>query len=114
MTSRNLASRILAAVVRRLPSDWLARYGYTPLLLETFVERERFRGTSYRAANWILLGSTKGRGKLDTRNLYALPVKDILVYPMAKDFRQLLCCSAQQPPDLLPRSEDSLIQPRHP
>lgn len=57
------------------------------MLLETFVERPRFRGTCYQAANWILLGETKGRGKLDVRRQALLPKKAIWVYPLHKDFR---------------------------
>ena len=59
---RNLASTVLARSSRRLPDDWLARYGYRPLLLETFVQSDRFAGTSYRAANWTHVGQTQGRG----------------------------------------------------
>ena len=62
---RNLASTVLARSRRRLPDDWQARYGYRPLLLETFVQSDRFAGTSYRAANWTHVGQTQGRGKLD-------------------------------------------------
>lgn len=91
ITSRNLASRILAGIAKQLPHDWQKRYGYTPVLLETFVEQERFHGTCYRAANWIHLGQTKGRGKLDRENLHPLPIKDIFLYPLHKDFRQILC-----------------------
>jgi hypothetical protein len=89
--SHNLASRLLAAAARQLPRDWRTRYGYEPVLLETFVERDRFRGTSYRAANWIHVGKTQGRGKLDRRRLFSLPVKDVFVYPLRQDFRQRLC-----------------------
>jgi len=90
---RNLASRILSQVVRQLPQHWQCRYGYAPVLLETFVQRDRFRGTCYRAANWLHVGQTQGRGKLDP-HLNALPVKEIFLYPLREDFRQLLC----QPP----------------
>lgn len=88
--SHNLASRILATAARQLPADWLKRYGYAPVLLETFVECRRFSGACYRAANWIPLGMTQGRGKLDTKNLYSLPVKRIFVYPLRRDFREIL------------------------
>jgi len=91
ITSRNLASRILAGIARQLPQDWQKRYGYTPVLLETFVEQKRFQGTCYRAANWTHVGQTKGRGKLDRKNLHALPIKDIFLYPLHKRFRQILC-----------------------
>ena len=76
---------------RRLAGDWDLRYGYRPVLLETFVEIPRFRGTCYRAANWHLLGETKGRGKLDTHNRATLPKKAIWVHPLRKDFRKVLC-----------------------
>lgn len=89
--SPNLASRILGGVVKRVAADWRERYKYAPVLLETFVEKERFRGTCYRAANWILAGETQGRGKLDRYNKWSLPVKDIFLYPLAKDFRRELC-----------------------
>jgi hypothetical protein len=87
ITSRNLASRILGGVAKRLGQDWQDRYGYRPVLLETFVDRARFRGTCYRAANWILVGPTQGRGKLDRLRQLSVPVKDIFVYPIDKHFR---------------------------
>jgi hypothetical protein len=90
VTSRNLASRILASVARQVPLDWQARYGYRPVLLETFIDRDRFRGTCYRAANWIFAGRTQGRGKLDRQHRRSLPVKDILLYPLHKNFRRKL------------------------
>ena len=90
VTSRNLASRILSCVVQALPLDWQERYGYRPVLLETFIDRDRFRGTCYRAANWILVGQTQGRGKLDRKHLHGLPVKDIFLFPLHKRFRQKL------------------------
>jgi len=90
VTSRNLASRILGAAARQLPGDWTDRYGHAPALLETFVDRKRFPGTSYRAANWIHLGYTKGRGKLDTTRRYPLSVKSIFVYPLRASFRETL------------------------
>lgn len=89
--SRNLASWVLSRCARQLPIDWQGRYGYQPVLLETFVERDRFRGSCYRAANWIDVGQTQGRGKLDRHNLCQLPVKQILVYPLRRAFREVLC-----------------------
>jgi hypothetical protein len=88
---KNLASAILGMAARRLQQDWNEHYGYCPVLLETFVELPRFRGTCYRAANWKLLGETKGRGKLDVHNQALLPKKAIWVYPIVKNFRQVLC-----------------------
>jgi hypothetical protein len=87
---RNLASRILAAAARRLPDDWRRRYGYEPVLLETFVDRARFRGTCYLAANWIHAGQTQGRGKLDRQHRGLSTVKHIYLYPLRKDFRKKL------------------------
>ncbi|RCN55886.1 hypothetical protein C4900_08220 [Acidiferrobacter thiooxydans] len=87
----NLASRILALVSRRLPDDWHARYSYRPVLLETFVEKPRFTGTCYKAANWQNLGDTQGRGKLDVLHRHAKPVKSIWIYPLVRDFRRHLC-----------------------
>ena len=86
----HLASHLLARVARRLPADWQRRYNIRPVLLETFCESQRFRGTCYRAANWIRVGQTQGRGKLDTRNECALPVKDILLKPIHPDWRTIL------------------------
>jgi len=94
VTSHNLASRILAGIAKQLPHDWQDRYSYKPVLIETFVEQKRFRGTCYRAANWTHVGQTKGRGKLDRQNLYLVPVKDIFLYPIDKHFRQTLHCQA--------------------
>jgi hypothetical protein len=86
----NLASSILAAAAKRLGDDWVERYGYEPVLLETFVERSRFRGTCYHAANWLRVGETKGRGKLDRHHRGLSTVKHIYVYPLRKDFRRNL------------------------
>ncbi|MGH7189851.1 MAG: Druantia anti-phage system protein DruA [Terriglobales bacterium] len=86
----HLASKILGAATRRLGSDWLEAYGYAPVLAETFVETGRFAGTSYKAANWIHVGETKGRGKLDRNHERALPVKDIYLYPLHRNYQQIL------------------------
>jgi hypothetical protein len=88
---KNLASRLLSMATRRLADDWQERYGYRPVLLETFVQIPRFRGTCYKAANWIYLGNTQGRGRLAPWNKADLPIKAIWVYPLAKDFRRQLC-----------------------
>jgi hypothetical protein len=88
--SRNLASKILSMVSRRIVADWQQKYNYEPVLLETFVEKARFQGTCYKAANWIYVGDTQGRGKLDVHNEYKLPVKGIYLYPLRKDFRKRL------------------------
>jgi len=91
ITSRNLASKLLAMTARRVAEDWNHRYSYRPVLMETFVETPRFAGTCYRAANWIHAGQTRGRGKLDTRHQAALAIKDIWLYPLEKKGRRILC-----------------------
>jgi hypothetical protein len=88
--SKNLASKLLGLAARQLPRHWHARYGYPPALLETFVEKNRFNGTCYRAANWQYLGDTEGRGKLDSAHEYALPIKTVWVLPLTPRFRHLL------------------------
>jgi Domain of unknown function (DUF4338) len=88
---RNLASRTLALISRRLAHDWHTRYAYRPVLLETFVEKPRFAGTCYKAANWQYLGDTQGRGKLDRLHRNAEPIKSIWIYPLVSDFRRHLC-----------------------
>jgi hypothetical protein len=87
---RNLASKTLAMVTRRLAGDWEVRYGFRPVLLETFVDITRFHGTCYKAANWINVGNTQGRGKLDRFTKRNQPVKSIWLQPLAVDFRQRL------------------------
>ena len=86
-----LASKILAQSARQLPTDREHRYGYRPWLLETLVDPQRFRGTCYRAANWIRVGQTSGRGRMDREhNAHGQAVKDIYLYPLTRDARQRL------------------------
>jgi len=88
---KGLASKILALSARRLPDDWEQHYGLRPLLLETLVDAARFRGTCYRAANWIHVGQTSGRGRMDRENkAQGQAIKDIYVYPLVRDARQRL------------------------
>lgn len=89
--SKNLASKLLGMAARRLAQDWTERYGYPPVLLETFVDTNRFSGGCYRAANWVHVGTTQGRGKLDHNHTAKLPRKDIWLYPLVRDFRPRLC-----------------------
>jgi len=89
--SKGLASKILSLIQRQLPNDWQARYGYRPVLMETFVETPRHRGTCYQAANWIKVGQTTGRGKKCPTSKPILPIKDIWLYPLHKNFRSILC-----------------------
>lgn len=88
--SPNLASKVLGLCARDLPKEFAKRYGYEPVLLESFVESDRFSGHCYRAANWILLGQTQGRGKLHVRHTPGVPRKAIWVYPLRRDFRRIL------------------------
>jgi hypothetical protein len=86
----HLASYLLGDMARRLPQDWAALYGHPVYFLETFVDPQRFRGTCYRAANWIDLGRTTGRGKADQTGRPNRPIKEVLGYPLRPDFRQVL------------------------
>jgi Domain of unknown function (DUF4338) len=88
--SKGLASKILAKAARQLPLDWLARYAIRPVLLETFVEFERHKGTCYKAANWQNVGRTAGRGKKSKTSTALIPRKDIWLYPLRKDFASIL------------------------
>ncbi len=92
----HLASHVLGRVLRRMPQDWLRRYGYRPVLLETFVEAP-WEGTCYRAANWIPVGVTAGRGRQDRYNKAELPKKVIWMYPLHRQWRRLLLEPAPEP-----------------
>ncbi|MGB2809161.1 MAG: Druantia anti-phage system protein DruA [Sedimentisphaerales bacterium] len=87
----HLASHILSRISRRVCSDWMAKYGHPIYLLETFVDRSRFRGTCYKAANWTLIGQTQGRSRNDRDRTTRVSAKDIYVYPLIKKFRRELC-----------------------
>jgi len=92
---QGLASKILGACARQLPRDWEPRYGYRPLLLETLVDGARFGGTCYRAANWIWLGQTSGRGRMDRgHRAHGGAVKDLYVYPLCRQVQQRLRSAA--------------------
>lgn len=86
----HLASHLLARMARVLSAHWQCVYGHPIYFLETFVDPQRFAGTCYRAANWIHLGVTTGRGKDDSTNRPNRPIKHVLGYPLVKDFRQRL------------------------
>jgi len=90
----HLASHILGLICRRISSDWQEKYGHAVYLLETFVERDRFKGTCYKAANWIHVGETTGRSRNDRYNNLSVPVKDIYLYPLNKNFREVLAYDA--------------------
>jgi hypothetical protein len=88
---KNLASLVLALAVKTVPQDWQRIYGYRPVLMETLVDGKRFKGTCYKAANWIHMGKTTGRGRMDRGNQkQGAAVKDIYVYPLTFGFRQKL------------------------
>jgi hypothetical protein len=87
---QNLASHILGHMAARISEDWQQMYGHAIYFLETFVDPERFRGTCYRAANWVLLGNTTGRGKQSNSYVPNRSIKQILGYPLTKQFRELL------------------------
>jgi hypothetical protein len=82
-----LASHVLAHTLRRLPRDWARRYGETPVLVETFVDRARHRGGCYRAANWIYVGDTQGRGRNDRANDRPRTPKAVYLYPLGRHWR---------------------------
>lgn len=90
--SQNLASKILSLTIRLLPDDWENRYNIRPVLMETFVQKDKFAGTCYKAANWINVGETKGRGKLGPAGKISVPIKDVWVYPLEKNFKTGLKC----------------------
>jgi hypothetical protein len=90
VTVAHLASHILGRIARRIRKDWVERYGHTVVLLETFVDISRFRGTCYRAANWRYAGQTKGRSRNDRYNDLRVPVKDVYLYPLTPHFREIL------------------------
>src|SRR3990172_7566477 len=88
---QGLASKILSRCARQLPGDWGKRYGYRPLLFETLVDTARFRGTCYRAANWIFLGRTQGRGRMDRNHTsHGRACKDVYVYPLCRNVQERL------------------------
>src|SRR6202140_14688 len=86
----HLASHILSRMAKMLPNDWERMYGHPIYFLETFIDPERFRGTCYRAANWVLMGRTTGRGKQSNSYVPNRSIKEVLGYPLTKRFRELL------------------------
>jgi hypothetical protein len=90
VTVEHLASHILGRMASRISADWQRIYGHPIYFLETFVDPERFRGTCYRAANWVVLGKTTGRGKQSNSYVPNRSIKEVLGYPLTKQFRELL------------------------
>ena len=87
----HLASWVLGQILKRLSDDWKNKYGHPIYLVETFVEKDRFKGTAYQAANWIRVGSTTGRTRQDQSHRLQRPVKDIYLYPLRRSFQKSLC-----------------------
>jgi len=106
-TCKGRATKVLALCLKPLAADWQRTYGYRPLLVETYVDRERFRGTCYRAANWIYVGRTAGRGRQDRECHPQRSVKDIYVYPLSADWQRRLCREPLRKPQ---RSDGELTQ----
>lgn len=93
---RNLASAVLSAAARQLPGDWEEAFGVMPVLAETLVDTARFTGTCYRAANWVHVGTTTGRGRMDRDRSSPIEPKEIFLLPLRRDFRRLLL--SEEPP----------------
>ena len=91
VTVPHLASHLLATLARRVRADWQAKYGHPVHALETFVDRDRFKGTCYQAANWLRLGATQGRSRNDRERSIRTSVKDVYLYPLSPNFRRELC-----------------------
>jgi hypothetical protein len=107
---KGLASKVLALSARQIGRDWEKHYGCRPVLLETLVEGTRFRGTCYRAANWIRVGKTTGRGRTDGEHkAHGQAIKDIYVYPLVHDARERLCSDAASTQGNAPHAE--LMEP---
>ncbi len=86
----HLASHALSLATKQIADDWVHAYGYRPVLIETFVDPSRYKGTCYQAANWQCLGQTQGRGRADTHNESSKTKKDIYAYPLQNDWRECL------------------------
>ncbi len=88
---KNLASSVLSLAVKTVPDDWETCYACRPVLMETLVAQDRFKGTCYKAANWVYVGATTGRGRMDRENKRkGMAVKEIYVYPLSRRFRRQL------------------------
>jgi hypothetical protein len=103
---KHLASHVLGLAARRLCTDWQLKYGHPIYLLETFVQRDRFQGGCYRAANWICVGQTQSRSRNDRQRCLRVPCKDVYLYPLSRQFRSNLQTqrpqSASAPKDCSP------------
>jgi len=104
---KHLASHVLGLVSRRLKADWQAKYGHPVYLLESFVQRDRFRGSCYRAANWICVGQTQSRSRNDSEHCLQLPCKDIYLYPLIQEVTSRLQTPWPASPPAVPLSSSS-------
>jgi hypothetical protein len=95
----NLASHILGRMAKLLPHDWQRIYGHPVYFLETFTDPARYKGTCYRAANWVVLGKTSGRGNNAPTYEQRVPIKLIMAYPLTRSFREVL---SNEPPEEVP------------
>lgn len=98
----HLASHVLGQALGRVAADFRHRYGYAPLLVETFIDSERFAGTCYRAANFVEVGRTQGRGRQDRAHRGGASIKRVLVYPLQAQARERLCEAPNAAPRALP------------
>jgi len=94
--SQHLASHVLSLISRRIADDWRQKYGHPIYCLETYVETRRFKGTCYKAANWVKVGTTTGRGRDGGHHNAILPVKDVYLYPLTTDFKVKLAAQETQ------------------
>lgn len=99
---KNLASHILGKCVKQIPDDFEARYGYRPLIIETFVDTEHYEGTCYKASNWKLIGQTKGRGRDDRYSKCKKSIKHIYLYPLVGNFREIMGLPEKAPLEITP------------
>lgn len=95
--AQNISSRVQAILLRRGASDWDAAYGQRPVLVESFVKRERFTAASYRAANWTEVGATRGRRRQDARHEQSASIKRVFVHPLDRRFREILALEPVHP-----------------
>ena len=102
----HLASHVLGMAAQRIEADWLERYGYAPVVLGTFVDEIHHRATSYRAANWVRLGETRGRGRNDATGRARIALKGIYAYPLCTHWRETLCTTPEATLRLPPPTHD--------
>jgi len=107
---QNLASHVLSLATKQIADDWVRAYGYRPVLIETFVDSSRYKGTCYKAANWHYVGQTQGRGRDDPRHEHPETKKDIYMYPLQRDWRRSLNQGHRQV-DLKKRYRDDQASP---